>query len=207
MGSSMVKAQMVLTPGYQAMLISRSQSILATVRRWHGGGFVHGRLSASRTEMGSFMVGGGFIQHPQKWPVMVSLYTSEKSTDEGRTQQRWFLLSRFQEMDLILQQQKGKGYSLLREALLHRPPQPATLGATSNIRPSLVRYGLWIGEKVIESQELVLVVLDELYAVDVSDRRIDSGKPSPTAAQHGAAQHNPRLPRNPIPALMASPCH
>ncbi|KAI8567879.1 hypothetical protein RHMOL_Rhmol02G0155600 [Rhododendron molle] len=94
MGSSMVKAQMVLTPRYQAMLISRSQSILATVRWWHGGGFVHGRLFASRTEMGSFMVGGGFIQYPQKWPVMVSLYTSEKSTDEGRTQQRWFLLSR-----------------------------------------------------------------------------------------------------------------
>ncbi|KAI8522348.1 hypothetical protein RHMOL_RhmolUnG0002300 [Rhododendron molle] len=36
----------------------------------------------------------------------------------------------------------GKGYSLFREALLHRPPQPATLGAASNIRPSLVRYGI-----------------------------------------------------------------
>ncbi|KAI8543699.1 hypothetical protein RHMOL_Rhmol08G0238900 [Rhododendron molle] len=59
-------------------------------------------------------------------------------------------------------------------------------------RRRLAGIGPTIGDvHCVEIVELIfctLVVLDELYAVDVSDRRADAGKAAPTAAQH-AAQH------------------
>ncbi|KAI8524527.1 hypothetical protein RHMOL_Rhmol13G0156300 [Rhododendron molle] len=78
---------------------------------------------------------------------------------------------KFQEMDLILQQQKGKGYSLLKEALLHRPPQPATLGPASNIRPSLVRTGqIWFGYHWHEIVGVVTQVGCKVHKFKVGDK-------------------------------------